>query len=174
MKNLYDILGVAPTADATIIKRRYRELARELHPDRTGGDKAKERRFQEVAAAYAVLGDETRRAVYDREVASTTKAGSFGGKHGFGIDFDTLVDRIHGEGIKAENLSDLLDEFLGMAKKFHEEAPKKVREATKDPGSLMGLMEELFGIEPGTVSGVANKFKGKVEVGKDPTTKKKP
>jgi DnaJ-class molecular chaperone len=173
MKNLYEVLGVSADADATIIKRRYRELARELHPDLTKNDKAKERRFKEVAAAYAILGDETRRSAYDRERSSSTKAGSFGGKHGFGMDFDGLVDRIKTDGLKLDNIDDLLDEFLGMAKKFHEEAPKKVAEAAQDPGTLFGLMEDLFGVDRGTVDGVVDRLKNKVTLGSDPKPRKK-
>jgi DnaJ-class molecular chaperone len=140
-KTLYDILGVTSDVDATIIRRRYRDLARQLHPDLTGGDKVKEHRFKEVATAYAILGDEARRAAYDREVA---KGGS---SKIFGLNFEDLVARIRTEGLRSDNMEELLDDFLDMAKRFHEEAPKKVKHTVvEDPGSLLGLIEDLFGL----------------------------
>lgn len=50
-KNYYEILGVLPTADHNTIKSAYRRLARDLHPDRTGGDKAKKDKFKEISEA---------------------------------------------------------------------------------------------------------------------------
>lgn len=64
-KSPYDVLGVSPEASAAEIKRAYRKLARQCHPDSTGGDKAKETRFKEITAAYDVLGDPDKRARYD-------------------------------------------------------------------------------------------------------------
>ena len=63
-KDLYRILGVERSADAQHIKKRYRELAREFHPDRNPEPSA-EARFKEISAAFAVLGDEAKRKVYD-------------------------------------------------------------------------------------------------------------
>jgi len=62
----YALLGVSPQASDDDIKRAYRRMARELHPDRTGGDSAAEARFKEVTRAYEVLRDPQRRARYDR------------------------------------------------------------------------------------------------------------
>ena len=61
MKDLYAILGVPETADADIIKKAYRKLAKQNHPDATGGDKKKTERFKEVGDAYAVLSDVKKR-----------------------------------------------------------------------------------------------------------------
>ncbi|HET6147410.1 MAG TPA: DnaJ C-terminal domain-containing protein [Polyangia bacterium] len=66
MKDLYKTLGVAEDADPTTIKKAYRKLAKELHPDVTGSDKKKTERFKEINEAYAVLGDKEKRAEYDR------------------------------------------------------------------------------------------------------------
>lgn len=65
-KDPYDILGVSRTASQDEIKKAYRRLAKQYHPDRNPGDKSAEQRFKEVHAAYEVLGDPERRAQYDR------------------------------------------------------------------------------------------------------------
>lgn len=61
----YKALGVAAEASADDIKRAYRKLAKQYHPDSTGGDKAKEARFKDVQNAYDVLGDANRKQLYD-------------------------------------------------------------------------------------------------------------
>jgi curved DNA-binding protein CbpA len=67
-QNHYQVLGVPPTAPAADIKRAYRRLATELHPDKHGGDRHYEERFKAVAVAYGVLGDADRRAQYDYQL----------------------------------------------------------------------------------------------------------
>jgi DnaJ-class molecular chaperone len=66
MKDLYKTLGVAEDADEAAIKKTYRKLAKEFHPDITGGDKKKTERFKEINEAYDVLGDSKKRKEYDR------------------------------------------------------------------------------------------------------------
>ncbi len=63
---LYDVLGVDRTASIGDIKKAYRNLARQHHPDCNPGDKVAEDRFKVVASAYEILGNEERRALYDR------------------------------------------------------------------------------------------------------------
>lgn len=65
--DLYKILGVADTADAECIKKAYRKLVKECHPDTHPGDKRAEEQFKQVSEAYAVLSDEEKRGRYDRE-----------------------------------------------------------------------------------------------------------
>ena len=62
----YSLLGLQQNASAEEIKKAYRKKAMELHPDRHGGDKVKEAEFKKVNEAYAILGDEQKRASYDR------------------------------------------------------------------------------------------------------------
>src|SRR5262245_21389328 len=79
----YKALGVAPKATADEIKKAYRKLAKQYHPDSTGGDKAKETRFKEIGAAYDVLGDAKKRETYDqiREYGMAGR-GARGGRRG--------------------------------------------------------------------------------------------
>ena len=63
-KDLYKILGVSKNDDAAAIKKAYRKLAKDLHPDKTKGDKKLEDRFKEVSEAYEVLSDDKKRAEY--------------------------------------------------------------------------------------------------------------
>ena len=75
--DLYSVLGVDRKASAEEIKKAYRRLARQHHPDRNPGDAKAEAKFKEVSAAYDVLGDEEKRKQYDR-------GGLFGGVGGAG------------------------------------------------------------------------------------------
>jgi molecular chaperone DnaJ len=93
-KDFYKILGVPKTANADEIKKKYRTLARELHPDKTRGDKKMEDRFKEVSEAYDILSDQKKRAEYD-EARSLFERGGFrapqgGGAGGFEGDFSDL------------------------------------------------------------------------------------
>ncbi len=65
MNDLYSALGVSKTASADEIKKAYRKLALQYHPDKNPGDKACEDKFKEISAAYAVLGDEEKKRQYD-------------------------------------------------------------------------------------------------------------
>jgi molecular chaperone DnaJ len=86
-KDYYAVLGVAKNASASEIKKAYRKLAQQHHPDANAGNADAEERFKEISAAYDVLGDDERRASYDRvrEMgASGVGAGGFPGGAGTG------------------------------------------------------------------------------------------
>ena len=84
MKNYYHILGVTPQATADEIKRAYRKLASQHHPDK-GGDTAQ---FQEIQEAYSILSDESKRQQYDNPKPQFNAG--FGGSPQF--DFDTIFN----------------------------------------------------------------------------------
>jgi molecular chaperone DnaJ len=73
-KDYYQILGVTKSADGAAIKKQYRKLARELHPDKTKGDKKLEDRFKAVSEAYDILSDDKKRREYD-DARETFKSG---------------------------------------------------------------------------------------------------
>jgi len=83
-KDYYATLGVAKDASTADIKKAYRKLARDLHPDKNPGDPAKEARFKDVSEAYDVLSDEKRRREYDeaRSLFGSGMPGGFGGGAG--------------------------------------------------------------------------------------------
>ncbi len=74
-KDYYAALGVAKDASAADIKKAYRKLARDLHPDKNPGDASAERRFKEISEAHSVLSDTARRKEYD-EARSLFGSGS--------------------------------------------------------------------------------------------------
>ncbi len=96
----YKVLGLSDKASDDEIKKAYRRLAKQYHPDATGGDKNKEKKFKEVTTAYSVLSDKQKRAQYD---AVRADGGGFPG--GFGTGFGGT-----GQGV---DLSDLLSQMFG-------------------------------------------------------------
>jgi molecular chaperone DnaJ len=78
-KDYYEVLGVERSVDAAELKRAYRKLAMEHHPDRNPDDKSSEARFKEASEAYQVLSDPEKRARYDRFGHAGMSGGGFGG-----------------------------------------------------------------------------------------------
>src|SRR5262245_38621296 len=94
----YEVLGVPRDADETQIKKAFRRLARELHPDVNRHDPDAEDKFKEAAEAYEILSDSERRATYDRYGHDGLRSG------GFSPNFDGFG-----------SISDLFDAFFGGA-----------------------------------------------------------
>ena len=99
-KDYYEILGVPKTATEDEIKRAYRKLAHQYHPDKNGGD---DKKFKEINEAYQVLGNKEKKVQYDRFGRTFEGAPgggfSYGGFEGFG------------------GLSDILEELFGFSRK---------------------------------------------------------
>ena len=76
-RDYYEVLGVGREAGEDEIKKSFRKLARELHPDINSHDPAAEEKFKEVAEAYEVLGDSERRAIYDRYGHEGLRSGGY-------------------------------------------------------------------------------------------------
>lgn len=113
----YKELGVARSASADEIKKAFRKLAKDLHPDKNPGDKAAEDRFKRVTAAFDVLGDKDKRAKYDRgEIDADGREqnrGFGGGAGGPGAGFGGFGGA-GGPGGRASFDNIDLDELFGM------------------------------------------------------------
>ena len=100
-QDYYATLGVARDAAADDLKKSYRKLAMQYHPDRNPGDKAAETRFKEISEAYDVLKDDQKRAAYDRYGHAAFEQGGPGGPN-------------QGFGFTAEGgLNDIFDQMFG-------------------------------------------------------------
>jgi molecular chaperone DnaJ len=82
-RDFYEILGVQKGASADELKKAYRKLAMQYHPDKNPGDKKAEEKFKEISHAYDILSDEQKRAAYDRFGHQAFQGGA-GGPSGFG------------------------------------------------------------------------------------------
>ena len=86
MRDPYEVLGVPKTASEAEIKKAFRSLAKKHHPDKHAGDAAAQKKFQEISAAYDILGDKDKRAQFDAGAIGNDgnpKAGPFGAGGGF-------------------------------------------------------------------------------------------
>lgn len=106
-QDYYELLGVAKTASTDDLKKAYRKLAMQYHPDRNPGDKDAEHKFKEISESYDVLKDEQKRAAYDRFGHAAFENGGRGpggagfGGGGFNFDFG------------ANGFADIFDEMFG-------------------------------------------------------------
>jgi DnaJ-class molecular chaperone len=116
-RDYYEVLGVAREASAEEIKKAYRKLARQYHPDLHPGDKTAEAKFKEVQGAYDILSDQSKRDMYDRFGAAAFEPGAAGpggpgrsrnfhrGEGGPDVQFD-----FSGQGI---DIDDILSGMMG-------------------------------------------------------------
>ena len=98
MTDYYEVLGVPRDATPEQVKKAYRRLARELHPDVAGNDPASEERFKDVSRAYDVLGNADKRRSYDLGADPASPGGGMGGGFGFQDIFETFFGAATGAG----------------------------------------------------------------------------
>ncbi|MEW6220462.1 MAG: molecular chaperone DnaJ [Thermodesulfobacteriota bacterium] len=91
-RDYYDILGVSRSASVEEIKKAYRKLAMQYHPDRNPGEREAEERFKEAAEAYEVLGDLEKRKIYDRYGHEGLQSSGYSGPGNFDDIFHSFGD----------------------------------------------------------------------------------
>jgi molecular chaperone DnaJ len=135
-RNPYDVLGVSKSASDEDIKKAYRKLARELHPDRNPGDASAEERFKDVQAAYDILSDPEKRQAYDR----FGEAGPAGQPFGPG--------GVRFENVDLGDLSDLLGNFGSFFGRGQRAArPRPERGADLESRVRISFEDALSGVQ---------------------------
>jgi molecular chaperone DnaJ len=133
-KDFYKVLGVDKKAAADEIKKKYRALARDLHPDKTKGDAAKEEKFKAVSEAYEILSDAKKRAEYD-EARSLFERGGFRAPQGGGFQGGDFHD-VFGGG----NPQDIFANLFGNAAR---RGPRKGQDLQTE--ATITFRESVFG-----------------------------
>ena len=152
-KDFYAVLGVAKDATADQIKKAYRRLARDNHPDSNPGDTAKHDRFKAVAEAYDVVGDPDKRAKYDelrRLHASGGMPGGFGGGFGGpggagGFNLDDLLRQQGGAGGQG-GLGDMFGDLFGGGFGRGRQRPRATKGPDVDTTATIGFTDALDGV----------------------------
>ncbi|UCD17791.1 MAG: DnaJ domain-containing protein [Candidatus Zixiibacteriota bacterium] len=141
-KDYYKSLGVAENASKDDIKRAFRKLAKQYHPDRNKGNPSAEDRFKEISEAYDVLGDDNKRRQYDtmRKYGSFTGGPSFDPRYAGGFDasqFERFFRFDSAEGM--DIFSDLFGSLFGGGKPFRQARPGRRRQQPKGPDAAVSL-----------------------------------
>lgn len=111
-QDYYTLLGVSKGASAEELKKAYRKLAMQYHPDKNPNDKAAEAKFKEISEAYEVLSDEQKRAAYDRFGHQAFEQGGFGGG-GRGFDGFGSHGGFSSHAGFSDVFGDIFEEFMG-------------------------------------------------------------
>lgn len=169
-KNYYDVLGVKKTATPGEIKKAYRTLAMKYHPDTNPNDKNAEDKFKEIAEAYEVLKDSTKKKNYDMlGTVNPTQDGSPSGFRSTGDPFDHIFRDVGGmddffkhfgvrfeHGVQAKNPDVISDLHISLEDAFH---GKKIPVEITIPGT--GIKKFSIDIPMGAESGLRLKMAGK-------------
>lgn len=138
-KDYYKILGVDKNASKEDIKKAFRKLAHQHHPDKTGGDETK---FKEANEAYSVLSDDAKRQQYDTFGSAGPGGAGFGGFGGQGFGgFDFSGFQQNGQGFEFD-LGDIFGEFFGGGRS---ERTRRGRDISVD--IEISFREAIFGID---------------------------
>lgn len=117
MKDYYQVLGISRNASQDDIKKAYRKLAHQYHPDKSGGS---EEKFKEVSEAYQILSDEKRRSQYDRFGSGGGGAeGGFGAGSGFEWDFSNF-----GQDFEGADLGEIFGDMFGFGSTHANRKPR--------------------------------------------------
>jgi curved DNA-binding protein len=147
-KDYYGILGVPQNASDTEIKKAYRKLAMQYHPDRNPGkEKWSNEKFKEINEAYAVLGNPQKRRQYD-QFGTVGNIGDIFGSPSTATTFEEMMRDLGGAGLRFDFLDDVFGDFLkGRGSSFSFRSfggrPGRVRFEAR-PGRQVDL-DELFG-----------------------------
>src|ERR1700761_1933301 len=95
-RDYYEVLGVTKTVNSEELKKTYRKLAVQFHPDKNPGDKKAEERFKELSEAYEVLSDPQKKQMYD-QFGHAANAGGAGGGFGGGFAGAGSMNDIFGD-----------------------------------------------------------------------------
>ena len=113
-RDYYEVLGVERTASADEVKRAYRKLAVQYHPDKNPGDAGAEEKFKELGEAYDILFDEQKRAAYDRYGHAAFAQGGGGNGAAGGGDF-TILSTSSAKRLEAQRGAGFSSSFLEAA-----------------------------------------------------------
>jgi molecular chaperone DnaJ len=121
-RDYYEILGVGKTSSADEIKKAYRKVAMQYHPDRNPGDKSAEEKFKEAAEAYEILSDTDKKAQYDRYGHAGVSSNGRGGYSGGGMNMEDIFSQfgdIFGE--------DVFGNFFGQRSRGGQQRSRGIR-----------------------------------------------
>lgn len=144
MENYYDLLGVAKTADEAEIKKAYRKLAMQYHPDRNPNDKAAEEKFKKINEAYAVLSDKDKKRQYDL-VGDSRFHQQYSSEDIFrGTDFSSIFDEM-GLGGQSSFFSSIFGGQRGGRAGGFSQGPVKGQDV--EYPTTIGFMDAYNGVE---------------------------